>query len=173
MTGEYEITEFEPTEFPRPSDGSDREVRIIDYEGEECYFYPWTGAVRSKKNGRIVGNLGGNRLDDPDTARAMGRRSGEVRMEALIEGLMRGGEVFSLSDKGDPRGVLAAVVKRQVEVALNGGDKQSTVAAKWLFSLLEEEEKRMSNRTSIENASMEITLSPEAMEKFLDVFGRE
>ena len=162
-----ELTTPDGKAVTRPANcDNPRQSMEIVYEGNPCIYYPATGAVRDPRNGRIVANFGG-RIDMHEAGRFMGERSAIVRKEALIEGLMKAGYHYR---KGDPRGVLSDIVVKQIDVALEGGQRDSLEAAKWLFKLFEEvsEEGPEAPKNRID-----IQMDKETMLQFLETFGRE
>lgn len=139
---------------------------LIEYEGEECRFYPASGAVMTVgENGatKIVANLGGRPDMSTEVARGMAERRAQLRNEAIAQGLISAGLDMKLPHAGTPYAVLAEIVRQRALVATRD-NRDGNEAAKFIFSItkMDAEEEKAEN-------SIKFTLSEQQMS---DVMGK-
>jgi hypothetical protein len=109
---------------------------IIEYEGEQCRFYPQSGAVMSElPSGKlmIVANLGGR--PDFDGKEMVAIR--ELKKEqAILDGLRNAAEELDLRGAS---AMLSAIVAARAKNAVEDEGRTGSTDAKFIFSLVRQD----------------------------------
>ena len=110
--------------------GTPKWYEIVEYKGEDCKHYPYTGAYIWVKTGKIMGNQGGRVDFDAAALVAIGRRQ---RREAIIDGLTKAAIEQGVGVV--PTAMLSEIIRKRAEVAATNDARAGNDAAKLIFQL--------------------------------------
>ena len=114
-----------------PQPGDKKYFEIVEYKGEQCRHYTYTGAYISLESGKILGNEGG-RVDWDGTAMVtLGHNS---RREAILDGLAKAAVEHGLGVV--PTAMLSEIVRKRAEVAIMNDGRAGNDAAKFVWGLV-------------------------------------
>ena len=114
-----------------PQPGDKKYYEIVEYKGEQCRHYTYTGAYISLESGKICGNDTG-RVDWDGTAMVtLGHNS---RREAILDGLAKAAVEHGVGVV--PTAMLSEIVRKRAKVAVENEGRAGNDAAKFVWGLV-------------------------------------
>jgi len=139
----------------------------VEYKGEMCKYYPYTGAYYGIESKHIIGNDGG-RVDFDGSALATKRHAD--RRAAIARGLAEAAQEEGIGST--PTDMLAEVVKAQAKQALEQ-TRDGTGAAKFVWGLVGIDEDKKTHAAATVTVELDADSVAEILKKLASDDGDE